>query len=67
MDTYHRWIEVVVPATLSGCPTICLPLAPWAQDGRSSGLQLIGRPRQGAALHSPCIRGSELRSQRLPS
>ncbi|WP_155911944.1 amidase [Methylobacterium sp. 77] len=50
MDTYHRWMEVVVPATLSGCPTICLPLGPWGPDGRSSGLQLIGRPGRDRAL-----------------
>ncbi|GJE18657.1 amidase [Methylobacterium marchantiae] len=50
MDTYHRWMEVVVPATLSGCPTICLPLGAWGPDGRSSGLQLIGRPGQDQAL-----------------
>lgn len=50
MDTYHRWMEVVVPATLTGCPTISLPLGPWGPDGRSSGLQLIGRPGQDSAL-----------------
>ena len=25
MDTYHRWMEVVVPGTLSGCPVINVP------------------------------------------
>ena len=25
MDTYHRWMEVVVPASLIGVPTLCVP------------------------------------------
>ena len=25
MDTYHRWMEVVTPWTLSGCPVISVP------------------------------------------
>ncbi|MHC1999154.1 amidase [Methylobacterium sp. CM6241] len=68
MDTYHRWMEVVVPATLSGCPTICLPLGPWAPDGRSSGLQLIGRPGQDRALLCIAHAFEEVSqpSQRLP-
>ena len=27
MDTYHRWMEVVTPWTLSGCPVISVPAA----------------------------------------
>ncbi len=45
MDTYHRWMEVVVPGTLSGCPVICLPAGVGGTPARASGLQLIGRPR----------------------
>ena len=25
MDTYHRWMEVVIPATMAGCPAINVP------------------------------------------
>ena len=25
MDTYHRWMEVVIGGTLSGLPVVCLP------------------------------------------
>ena len=44
MDTYHRWMEVVTPWTLSGCPVISVP-AGFGQAGLPAGLQLIGRPR----------------------
>lgn len=49
MDTYHRWMEVVVPGTLSGCPVISVP-AGFDAAGRPMGVQLIGRPRGDAAL-----------------
>lgn len=47
MDTYHRWMEVVVPASLIGLPTICVPAGFGGADPTSDqmpiGLQLIGR------------------------
>ncbi|MEO0371547.1 MAG: amidase [Pseudomonadota bacterium] len=43
MDTYHRWMEVVVPASLLGLPAICVP-AGFGDNGLPMGLQLIGRP-----------------------
>ncbi|WP_280919542.1 amidase [Cupriavidus sp. AcVe19-1a] len=43
MDTYHRWMEVVFPWTLSGCPVISVP-AGFSRDGLPMGMQLIGRP-----------------------
>ncbi|WP_370640226.1 amidase [Aurantimonas sp. HBX-1] len=49
MDSYHRWMEVVAPGTLSGCPVISLP-AGFDGAGRSMGLQLIGRPGDDAGL-----------------
>lgn len=45
MDTYHRWMEVVVPGTLSGCPVANVP-AGFDASGRAMGLQLIGRTQQ---------------------
>lgn len=41
MDTYHRWMEVVIPGTMSGCPVIGLP-AGFDARGLPMGLQLIG-------------------------
>ena len=41
MDTYHRWMESVVPASLAGRPAISLP-AGFSPDGLPGGLQLIG-------------------------
>ena len=44
MDTYHRWMEVMTPGTLSGFPVICLPAGFGGTPARASGVQLIGRP-----------------------
>lgn len=49
MDTYHRWMEVVIYATFAGLPCICVP-AGFNADGLPMGLQLIGRPQGDAAL-----------------
>ena len=45
MDTYHRWMEVVIGGTLSGLPVINLP-AGFDEQGRPMGLQFIGRVGQ---------------------
>ena len=42
MDTYHRWMEVVVPASLIGLPAINLP-AGFCKNGLPFGIQLIGK------------------------
>lgn len=42
MDTYHRWMEVVTPGTLAGCPVVNVP-AGFDERGRPMGIQLIGR------------------------
>jgi amidase len=44
MDSYHRWMEVAVPASLLGGPVLNVPIGFGAQ-GLPMGLQLIG-PRQ---------------------
>lgn len=41
MDTYHRWMEVVIPGTLAGCPVINVP-AGFGATGLPMGLQIIG-------------------------
>ncbi len=42
MDTYHRWMEVVVPASIAGLPAISIP-AGFGPNGHPMGLQLIAR------------------------
>ncbi len=49
MDTYHRWMEVVVPASLIGLPTLAVP-AGFGANGLPMGLQLIGRRGGDLAL-----------------
>ena len=49
MDTYHRWMEVVILATMAGCPAISIP-AGFDAKGRPMGLQLIGPPRADLAV-----------------
>ncbi|MGH6637729.1 MAG: amidase [Polaromonas sp.] len=41
MDTYHRWMQVVVPATMAGLPALCAP-AGFNAAGLPAGLQIIG-------------------------
>lgn len=41
MDTYHRWMEVVIGGTLAGLPVVNLP-AGFDQTGRPMGIQFIG-------------------------
>ncbi|WP_398468304.1 amidase [Tardiphaga sp.] len=49
MDSYHRWMEVVTPGTLSGCPVISLP-AGFGPQGLPMGVQIIGRPRDDLSV-----------------
>jgi amidase len=44
MDTYHRWMEVVVPASLSALPVINVPVG-FSRDRLPMGMQVIGRNR----------------------
>ncbi|MCP1641577.1 amidase [Pseudomonas citronellolis] len=49
MDTYHRWMEVVIPATLSGCPVANVPVG-FNEQGLPMGLQIIGRHQADMAV-----------------
>jgi amidase len=49
MDTYHRWMEVVIYASFAGLPCISVP-AGFSATGLPMGLQLIGPPRADMAL-----------------
>ena len=42
MDTYHRWMEVVIGPTLAGLPVISIPVG-FSSTGLPMGLQLIGK------------------------
>jgi amidase len=41
MDTYHRWMEVMIPVTMSGCPALNVP-AGFSDKGLPFGLQIVG-------------------------
>jgi amidase len=45
MDSYHRWMEAVVPATMASLPALSAP-AGFGPGGLPAGLQIIG-PTQG--------------------
>ena len=50
MDTYHRWMQVVVPAGLIGLPVVNVPVG-FGEAGLPAGIQLIGpRGSDGALL-----------------
>jgi amidase len=49
MDTYHRWMEVCILATLIGCPVINVPVG-FNQDGLPMGMQIIGRNHADLAV-----------------
>ena len=42
MDTYHRWMEVVVPVSLSGLPAINVPVG-FNRDKLPMGMQVVGK------------------------
>ena len=50
MDTYHRWMEVVIPATMAGLPVVSVPAGFGGPLGLPIGLQLIGPPRGDLAV-----------------
>ena len=55
MDTYHRWMEVVIYATLAGSPAVSVPVP--RSGGRIAtidlmGFQIIGAPRDDLGVLS---------------
>ncbi len=65
MDTYHRWMEVVIYATLAGLPAISVPVG-FNSAGLPMGMQLIGRPQADLAVLQ-IARAYELRAQDIVS
>lgn len=49
MDTYHRWMEVVIPASLIGLPALSVPVG-FGQQGLPMGMQLIGAARNDVGV-----------------
>jgi len=49
MDSYHRWMEVMVGVTMTGCPAISVPVG-FGAEGLAMGMQLVGRPRKDLAV-----------------
>lgn len=49
MDTYHRWMEVVIPASLVGVPALNVP-AGFGETGLPMGLQILGPRHSDAKL-----------------
>ena len=49
MDTYHRWMEVTLYASLAGLPALNVPCG-FNSQGLPMGMQLIGHPRGDVAL-----------------
>ncbi|MFD0935180.1 amidase family protein, partial [Methylobacterium trifolii] len=45
MDTYHRWMETVIPVTMSGLPALNVP-AGFDPAGRPTGVQIVA-PNHG--------------------
>ena len=44
METYHEWMKVVLPVTMSGCPVVTAP-AGFGANGLPMGLQIVARNR----------------------
>jgi len=49
MDTYHRWMEAVVAATMASLPALCAP-AGFGPNGLPAGLQIIGPAQMDLAV-----------------
>jgi amidase len=49
MDTYHRWMEVVIGPSMAGLPVAAMP-AGFNEQGLPNGIQIIGRPLADKAV-----------------
>jgi amidase len=70
MDTYHRWMECTIYATLAGLPAISLPAGFHPTQPWPMGIQLIGKPQGDLALLQVAVAYEAVRSdwlQRRPA
>ncbi len=65
MDTYHRWMECTIYATLAGLPAISLPAGFHADHPWPMGIQLMGKPQGDLALLQVAAAYEALRSEWL--
>ncbi|MDR7126792.1 amidase [Pseudotabrizicola sp. 4114] len=49
MDTYHRWMEVVIPVSLIGLPALSVPVG-FGTNGMPMGMQIAGATGTDAAI-----------------
>jgi len=49
MDTYHRWMQTVIGATLAGLPALAVP-AGFGPGGLPAGLQILGPAQSDLAV-----------------
>lgn len=52
MDTYHRWMEVVIGPSMAGLPVAAMPAGFGGPLDLPAGIQIIGRPRGDAEVLS---------------
>lgn len=64
MDTYHRWMEVVTPWTLAGCPVMSVPVG-FNDAGLPMGMQIIGPPQGDMSVLQICHAYEQI--QRTPA
>lgn len=48
MDTYHRWMEVVIGPSMAGLPVAAMPAGFGGKDNLPASIQIVGRPRGDA-------------------
>jgi amidase len=49
MDMYHRWMEVMIPVTMSGCPAVGVPVG-FSATGLPMGMQIVAPMRSEQSL-----------------
>jgi amidase len=50
MDSYHRWMEVTLPATMAGLPALAVPAGFGGAERLPIGLQIIGKRHADLAV-----------------
>ncbi len=68
MDTYHRWMEVVIPVSLIGLPALSVPVG-FGANGLPMGMQIAGRigaDAQVLALGQACHLATDWPGARKP-